>query len=123
MMTTASELADRYIEIWNEADADRRQSLIGRTWTEDAAYIDPLTRGDGRAGIDAMIAGVQKQFPGYRFALSGSPDRHNDRLRFSWSLAAEGAPPVARGTDFCVVSPDGKLKSVTGFLDEVAART
>jgi hypothetical protein len=121
-MTTASELASRYIEIWNETDAERRKSLIARTWTEDAVYIDPQTRGEGRAGIDAMIAGVQKQFPGYRFALSGSPDSHNDRLRFSWLLTAEGAPPVAHGTDFCVLSADGKVKNVTGFLDRIAAK-
>jgi SnoaL-like domain len=122
-MTTASELAARYIEIWNETDRVRRKGLMAATWTEDAAYVDPMMRGDGRDGIDAMIAGVQKQFPGHRFSLAGTPDSHNNRLRFSWSLAATGAPPVARGTDFCVVSVDGKLASVTGFLDEVAAET
>jgi hypothetical protein len=66
-----------------------------------------------------MISAAQQQFAGHRFSLRGTPEGHNDRLRFSWSLAAEGAVPVAYGTDFAVVSNDGRLESVTGFLDQV----
>jgi hypothetical protein len=45
------------------------------------------------------------------------PDAHHDRLRFSWSLAANGGAPVAVGTDYVTVSDDGRMHSVTGFLE------
>jgi hypothetical protein len=38
-------------------------------------------------------------------------------VRFSWTLGVPGADPVARGTDMAVLAADGRLASVTGFLD------
>lgn len=115
----SEEVVARYIATWNETDPRRRAALVAQTWTEDGQYVDPLMQGEGHDGINAMIAAAQAQFPGHRFALSGAPDRHNDRLRFSWSLAADAAP-IAFGTDFAVTAADGRLRSVTGFLDQAA---
>ncbi len=74
-------------------------------------------QGSGREAIDALIAGVQQRFPDGRFRLRGTPDAHNDRLRFSWALDLGDA--VAEGTDFATLAADGKLRSVTGFLDRM----
>lgn len=116
-MSNATEIANRYIALWNETDSGKRRALIDKAWTEDANYVDPLMKGEGHAGIDAMIAGVQQRFAGGRFTLRGTPEGHNDRVRFSWSLA-NGDAPIAHGTDFAVVTADGRLKAVTGFLDQ-----
>lgn len=120
-MIDATRIAQRYIATWNEADAAQRRELIARVFTEDATYVDPVMAGSGHDGIDAMIAAAQQQFPGFRFTLVGTAEAHNDRIRFSWSLGAAGAPPAARGTDFAVVAADGRLRAVTGFLDSTAA--
>jgi hypothetical protein len=45
-----------------------------------------------------MIASVQRQFDGHRFALVASPNARHDRMRFIWSLAADGSDPVAPGS-------------------------
>jgi hypothetical protein len=110
-------LADSYIEMWNEGDGERRRAIATATLSEDATYLDPIMSGEGIDGINEMIAGAQAQFPGHRFTLSTAPDTHHDRLRFSWSLAANGGEPVARGTDYVTVAEDGRMRSVTGFLD------
>jgi hypothetical protein len=115
-MTNVDSVIDRYIAIWNETDADRRRELIVRTWTEDASYLDPIMGGEGHDGIDAMIAGVQARFPGYRFRRTGDVDVHHDRVRFGWELGPEGGPPSAGGLDVGVVV-DGRLGSIIGFLD------
>jgi hypothetical protein len=73
--------------------------------------------GEGIDGIDAMIAAAQQQFPGHRFTLASGPDAHHDRVRFAWSLSANGGAPVAVGVDFATVAPDGRLRAVTGFLE------
>ncbi|MYM29491.1 SnoaL-like domain-containing protein [Duganella sacchari] len=113
----AANIATQYLAIWNERDAAARRALVAKAFSLDASYIDPMMRGAGHDGIDAMIAGAQGQFPGYRFELAGTPDGHNDVVRFSWSLAAPGSAPVAFGTDVAKVAPDGRLASITGFLD------
>jgi hypothetical protein len=120
-MNKPSHIADRYLSIWNESDATTRRSLIADAFTADASYVDPTMKSAGHDGIDAMIAAVRDQLAGFRFNVSGTPDGHNDVVRFSWSLAIPGDSPIARGTDVARVASDGRLRSVTGFLDIVVA--
>ncbi len=120
-MTDITTLIDGYIATWNEADPQRRRALVAQTWTDDGSYVDPLMTGTGTDGIDAMIAGAQQQFPGHRFELAGAPDAHHDRVRFTWHLKpVDGDDVVAIGYDFGVVADDGRLISVTGFLEQAA---
>jgi hypothetical protein len=118
-MNNANELVNHYFAVWNETDAARRRQLIAQTWTDDASYLDPLMRGDGHAGIDAMVQRVQEHYVGHRFRQLNSVDAHNNHLRFSWELTPEGGPMLAAGTDFAVVADDGRLQTVIGFLDHV----
>jgi hypothetical protein len=115
-MCELQELVDRYIATWNETDPAKRRDLIGRTWTAEGQYLDPLLAGEGHDGIDAMIQAVQTQFPGTFFRRTSEIDAHHDRVRFSWELGPEGGDPVAGGLDVGVIA-DGRLRSITGFLD------
>lgn len=114
----AAALAQGYIAVWNETDAQRRAALIEAAWTEDARYIDPMAQASGHAQISALVGAVHERFPGFRFNLLGKADAHGDQLRFSWTLGPSGAEDLIQGTDFVQVD-GGKLRSVTGFLDKV----
>jgi hypothetical protein len=114
-------LADRYLAAWNETEATRRRELIALAWTESASYVDPLMRGDGHAGIDAMIAAVQGKFPGFRFTRMSPVDAHGEHLRFTWELGPAGEPALVVGTDFATVAADGRLARMTGFIDRAPA--
>ena len=118
-MNDTIDLIGRYIAAWNETDPERRRDLINRTFAEAASYVDPMMEGHGHAEIDAMIGGVRERFPGLRFRLLGAVDTHHQRVRFSWELAPEAGQSVAKGTDFAALAEDGRLQSVTGFLDAV----
>jgi hypothetical protein len=120
MTTTPDTIVERYIEMWNEPDEARRRELVAATVTDDAHYVDPLMSGRGIDGITAMIGGAQSQFPGHQFALHTGPDSHHDCVRFSWSLAVDGGDPVAIGVDFAVLADDGRMRSITGFLEPAA---
>jgi len=113
-------LVDLYIAVWNETDAARRAGLIAEIWTADASYRDPLMQGDGHAGISQLVAAVHERFPAFRFSRIGEPDFHGDHLRFSWALGLDGEEAMVKGTDFAVLE-HGRLRSVTGFLDQVPA--
>ena len=119
-MTDATTIARRYIDLWNERTPSRRRELLSENWTADASYIDPLMRGDGLDGVDALIAGVQQRFPEFKFSLIGEPNGYGDNLRFSWGLGPDGADSPIKGTDFAVLK-DGRIRSITGFLDQVPA--
>jgi hypothetical protein len=108
-----------YIASWNERDPKARRALVAATFAGDADYLDPLMGGRGIEEIDAMTAATQEQFPGHPFTLAAGPDRHNDRLRFSWLLTPGDGEAVAGGTDFALLAKDGRIQSITGFLDPV----
>jgi SnoaL-like domain len=120
VMTDVSTVIDRYINMWNETDASRRRDLIAQTWTDDASYIDPLVVAEGPDAIDATVAAVQTQFPGFAFRLASLVDAHHNLARFTWELAPNGADEaVVVGFDVAVLSDDGRLRDVHGFLDKV----
>lgn len=118
-MTDMTQLVDRYIAIWNETDPIRRRELIAQTFTEDGVHLGPLLNGDGHEGIEAMARNIQEHLPGHRFRRSGEIDAHHDRVRFTWEIfPPEGAPRFAAGVDFGVLAADGRLRSMTAFLDQ-----
>jgi SnoaL-like protein len=119
----AQTIAARYIDLWNEKSPHRRRDILAANWASDATYIDPLMRGDGHDGIDAMIAGVQQRFPDFTFTLIGQPNGYGDQVRFahvrfSWGLGPEGIDSPIKGTDFALVC-DGRIQSIAGFLDQI----
>src|ERR1700744_6706717 len=71
------DIIERYLDCWNETGAEARRKLIEQVWAPDASYTDPLAEVTGRAAIDATIAAVQGQFPGFVFALAGPVGAHH----------------------------------------------
>ena len=117
-MTNFAHIADRYIELWNEGDEARRQTMLNEGWSEAATYVDPVMSGQGHAQISTLVRAVHNRFPGFRFCLDGRVDGYGDKVRFSWTFGPEAEPEMIKGTDFAVVE-NGRLTSVTGFLDKV----
>ena len=118
-MTDVKQIAHRYIELWNERAQSRRREMLAANWTADARYVDPLMAGDGHDGVDALITGVQQKFPDFKFSLIGEPNGFGAHVRFSWGLGPDGTDSPIKGTDFAVLSQDGRIKSITGFLDQI----
>jgi SnoaL-like domain len=116
--TDPATIAQRYLEAWNERDAAKRRVLIAALWADDAAFRDPIMAGDGHAGIEAVIEGVQTRYPEFRFRQIGAADGFGDYVRLSWGLGPDGADAPIKGTDFGLVA-GGRLKDVTGFFDQL----
>lgn len=117
-MKTPNEIAAAYIDVWNERDQTRRNTMMARDWSEGAIYADPLMQGTGRTEISALIGAVQERFPDFKFKLIGTPDGFGTNVRFSWGLGPQDADPPIKGTDFVAVE-NGQLQRVVGFLDQV----
>lgn len=119
-MSDLVKTAERYLEIWNEADPRVRAEKIREVWTEDATYTDPMASVSGHEGINALVGAVREQFPGMVFSLLGTVDAHHDVARFSWGLApADASEPLAIGFDVAKAAADGRIETVYGFLDKV----
>src|SRR4051812_16178349 len=117
-----SDLLENYLATWNETDPAARRALLETHWAAAATYTDPLADAAGIDAIEATIAAVQTQFPGWVFAPSGPADAHHQQARFTWTLGPAGTSgieaPVA-GFDVVVTDADGRIRTVLGFLDRV----
>ncbi len=119
-MSDKTATIERYIELWNEADAAIRAQGIAEVFADGATYTDPLADVSGHAGIDAVIAGAQGRFTGFTFRLLGPVDANHHIARFTWELVpAAGGESVVVGSDVAVFAEDGRIRSVYGFLDRV----
>jgi len=115
-MTETSTLVDTYLAAFNEPDDDRRRALVEEVFAEDASYVDPVMAAAGTAELTAMIGGAQTQFPGHRFVAGDEPDAHHDVVRFGWHLVGPHGERVATGLDVASLAPDGRMRTVIGFL-------
>jgi hypothetical protein len=113
-------IVTQYLEAWNTTDAATRKAAIARVFTETATYTDPLVAVTGHDELDAAIAGVQAQFPGWVFTLAGPIDTHHSQARFTWNLGPADGPTVVVGFDVAVLD-NGRVSQVLGFLDKVPA--
>ena len=121
-MDNATALVERYLDTWNERDADARLARVAALWSEPAAYTDPLASVEGREAIAQLIGAVQAQAPGHVFRLLDGVDAHHNVARFRWELVPEqGGESVAIGFDVAVTDGDGRIGSVVGFLDKAPA--
>jgi SnoaL-like protein len=119
--TPTATVVQRYLAAWNASDPAERRAAIEAVFAPDARYVDPLADVTGTEALDALIAGVQQQFPGMRFCPVGDVDAHHDVCRFQWGLGPEGVEPLVIGFDVATVGPDGRITGVQGFLDKVPA--
>jgi SnoaL-like domain len=120
-MPDMNQLAQRYIDTFNETDPERRRKLLEDLYAPDATYTDPHVELRGTAELEAFIASTQERFPGYVFSLAGDVDAHHGQSRFQWYAGpADSATPEYVGFD--VVVTDGqRVRSVYGFLDAAPA--
>jgi len=118
-MDAYDDLAQRYIDAWNETDAGARRTAVDKLYTDDARYIDPLAVAQGREAIASMIGAAQEQFAGFSFRLVGPVDGHHNQARFGWELGPAGGQAPIVGFDVVVTDDDGRITTVLGFLDKV----
>ena len=118
-MDAYDDLAQRYIDAWNETDAGARRTAVDKLYTDDARYIDPLAVAQGREAIASMIGAAQEQFAGFSFRLVGPVDGHHNQARFGWELGPAGGQAPIVGFDVVVTDDDGRISTVLGFLDKV----
>lgn len=122
-MSMFDEVAQRYIDAWNETDPSALRAAVDELYSPDARYVDPLAVAEGRERLAATIAAVQGRFPGFVFRLVGPVDGHHDQARFGWQFGPPGEEAPIAGFDVAVIDAQGRLQTVLGFLDKVPAAT
>jgi hypothetical protein len=119
-MQDVQTVVTQYLEVFNETDADRRRELLEALYTPDCTYTDPHVDLQGAEQIDEFIEQTQERFPGFTFMLGGPIDAHHNQARFQWHAGPADAPDAYVGFDV-IVTEDGRIRNVYGFMDAASA--
>lgn len=120
-MIDISTFVERYINIWNEPDADARRQAVRLLWQEEARHLARGIEAFGHAGIERRVADAYKKWvkeKGNVFRLRDGVDGHHDTIKLRWEmLPAEGGDVISIGFDFLVLGEDGRIRTGYQFIE------
>jgi hypothetical protein len=134
---TAQELANRYVAVWNEPDADARRKAVEELWTEDGVHLlDPpeeIVKRATEIGVTAhleargheeltkRVSTAYGEFvaPGeYEFIPHGEAFVLKDLVKLRWAMVpAGGGEALAIGIDLLLLAPDGRIRTDYQFVE------
>ena len=134
---SAAELAENYIALWNEPDADRRRRMIAELWTEDGRHIlqppheiraiaarpgvamTAILEARGFEEIEARAASAYDHWvgsEGLSFRGRDGAERLADVVTFHWEAVAKDGEVAGVGLNVLVVAADGRIERDYTFV-------
>jgi hypothetical protein len=112
-MFDAQTLADRYVAVWNERDAESRRRAIAALWVPDGEHYVGSREARGYEALEKRVLGSHEKFvrdAGNRFRAAPDARRLRDVVTFYWDmLPADGETVLARGLEFLIVNDEGRI--------------
>jgi hypothetical protein len=134
---SAAELAEKYVALWNEPDADRRRRMIAKLWAEDGRHIlqppqeiraiaaqpgiamTAILQAQGYEEIEARATSVYEHWvgsEGLSFRARDDADRLADVVKLHWDAVAKDGTVFAVGLSFLVLAADGRIERDYTFI-------
>jgi hypothetical protein len=136
-MTSTQTLAEQYVALWNEPDADRRRGMIAALWAPDGRHIlqppqeiraiaaqpgigVPATlEAQGHGQIAARAASAHEHWvgsEGLSFRARDDADRVADLVKLHWEAVAPDGTVTAVGLTLLVLAGDGLIARDYTFI-------
>ena len=115
-MAALEQILLAYVAAWNEADEEKRRTLLETSWAEHGIYSDPTAQVSGREALVQHLGRLIEQFADQRVLLTSGVDQHHGLLQFTWARVGSDGRKIRTGIDFGEVAADGRLLRVTGFF-------
>jgi hypothetical protein len=135
-MSITKQLVDRYVAVWNEADADRRRQGVAQLWSEDAVQIldppqqvreaaanlamTPSFQARGHHELEARVRRAYEDFVaagGNSFRPQDPGARLADVVTFRWEMVTDTGDVAGGGLTFLVLRADGRIQTEYQFID------
>jgi hypothetical protein len=134
----AAQLADRYMALWNEPDADRRRRMIAELWTEDGSQVLQPPRemreiaaapgiglaatleARGHTELEARATASYDHWvgsAGLSFRGRDDAERLGEVVKFHWDAVTSEGETAALGLNVLVLAADGRIERNYTFVD------
>ena len=135
---SAAELAEKYLALWNEPDADRRRRMIAELWTVDGRHIlqppedirgiaarpglalTAILEARGYEEIEARAASAYEHWvgsEGLSFRGRDDAERLGDVVKFHWEAVSPAGEVIAVGLVFLVLGADDRIRRDYVFIE------
>lgn len=109
---------ERYFRFWNAATPEEQRRLAAETFTSDLEYHAPVGVLVGAQALIDFHDEFVAHMGGASLKRHGEVQAHHDRARLSWEIEVDGREePFAAGTDVLEFAADGRISSISSFLD------
>jgi hypothetical protein len=137
-MTTPTELVERYVAMWNDADPDARSAAVHELWAQDGAhilqlpdqmlgeakrigFINPVLEARGHNALEARVTRAHQEFVAsgeFRFRPCGRAVQVGEVIKFGWEMVpAAGGNPAATGLEFLLLDAQGRIRCDYQFIE------
>jgi hypothetical protein len=134
----AEQLADRYVALWSEPDADRRRRIIAELWTADGSQVlqppqemraiaaspgiglAATLEARGHAELEARATTSYEHWvaaEGLSFRGCDDAERLGDVAKFRWEAVTRDGEVAAVGLVFVVLGADGRIQRDYVFIE------
>jgi hypothetical protein len=134
----AEQLADLYMALWNEPDADRRRRMIAGLWTKDGSQIlqppqemreiaaspaigrAATLEARGHSELQAWATMSCEHWVGSKglsFRARDDTQRLGDVVKFHWDAVADDGSTAKVGLNVLALAADGRVRRNYTFVD------
>ena len=112
-MIDAQQLADRYVAVWNEIDAEARRQAIAGLWAPDGQHYADAREARGYGALEQRIANshdknVRMSRNCFRAVRNARALR--DVVTFNWEMRPQdGERVLAAGLEILIVDDEGRI--------------
>jgi hypothetical protein len=129
--SNTTELAGKYLALWNEPDADRRRRTIAELWTEDGQHLlqppeeirgiaaqpgigmTAILEARGYEQIEARVVSAYEHWVGSEglvFRGRDDAERLGDVVKFHWEAVSKDGELSGVGLNVLVLAADGRIE-------------
>jgi hypothetical protein len=105
-MSSAQELADRYVAVWNETGADARRRIIRELWVPDGLHFVGVREARGYDELEQRIIGSHEKnisAAGNSFRAVTNARTLRNGVTFNWEMISPKGDVLATGLEFLIV--------------------
>ncbi len=135
-MNDVNAFADRYVAVWNESDAAKRDTAVVTLWTEDTAHIPeppqavrdiaadlnsvPFLQARGDHEIENRVARAFEKIVAageFFFRSRSNGVRLADLIELNWEMVSTGGDVKAVGLAFVLLNTDERIRLDYQFIE------
>ena len=119
-MDNAEQLADRYVAVWMETDAQKRRRAIAELWTPDGEHYVGMRKVRGYDALEQRVADSHEKNVrdgGNRFRAALDARALHDVVTFHWQMLPAGSEEVvATGLEILLLDQQGRIRVDYQFI-------